>query len=349
MGRPFFIKTDQQNLKYLLHQRIGTPLQQKWLSKLLGYAFVVEYKKCFENVVANALSRRGKVSEHEVQGCQNVLEGTAALNLMEVDQNVVGLDRAIAALPSSSGTLYIISFPIPTWVAELKASYEADSAIQAILYTFKESGNPPKGFSLVDGLLFFKSRIYLGPTSPLKSSILHHVHHGPLGGHSSYVKTLHRVKQDFYWPGMKKDLKQYIKECDVCQRVKHENCRVAGLLQPLPIPSKPWLAMSMDFIEGLPKSQFKSIILVVVDRLTKYVHFIALSHPYTASKVAFVYMQFVFKLHGMLASVVSDRDPIFTSRFWRELMKIQGVELAMSSAYHPQTNGQTEVVNRSLE
>ena len=105
----------------------------------------------------------------------------------------------------------------------------------------------------------------------------------------------------------------------------------------------------MDFIEGLPKSQFKSIILVVVDRLTKYVHFIALSHPYTASKVAFVYMQFVFKLHGMLASVVSDKDPIFTSRFWRELMKIQGVELAMSSAYHPQTNGQTEVVNRSLE
>ena len=148
---------------------------------------------------------------------------------------------------------------------------------------------------------------------------------------------------------MKKDLKQYIKECDVCQRVKHENYRPAGLLQPLPIPSKPWLAVSMDFIEGLPKSQLKSVILVVVDRLTKYVHFIALSHPYTASKVAFVYMQFVFKLHGMPASMVSDRDPIFTSHFWRELMKIQGVDLAMSPAYHLQTDGQIEMVNRSLE
>ena len=105
----------------------------------------------------------------------------------------------------------------------------------------------------------------------------------------------------------------------------------------------------MDFIEGLPKSQLKSIILVVVDRLTKYVHFIALSHPYTASKVASVYMQFVFKLHGMPAFVVSDRDPIFTSHFWRELMKIQGVDLVMSSAYHPQIDGQTEVVNRSLK
>ena len=135
----------------------------------------------------------------------------------------------------------------------------------------------------------------------------------------------------------------------MCQRVKHENCRPASLLQPLPIPSKPWLVVSMDLIEGLPKAQLKFVILVVVDRLTKYVHFIALAHPYIASKVASVYMQFVFKLHGMPASVVSDRDPVFTSRFWKELMKLQRVDLAMSSAYHPQTDGQTKVVNRSLE
>lgn len=165
---------------------------------------------------------------------------------------------------------------------ELKASYLADPTIQAILFAFKEGGIPPKGFSLVDGLLFFKGRIYLGPNNVLKPSILHHVHNGPLGGHLGYVKTLHRIKQDFYWPDMKKDLQQYIKECDVCQRVKHENCRSVGLLQPLPIPSKPWLAMSTDFIEGLPKSQLKSMILVVVDRLTKYVHFIPISHPYTS-------------------------------------------------------------------
>ena len=210
--------------------------------------------------------------------------------MMRADQNNEEGDWEMATLSPALGALYIISFPTPTWVAELKASYEADSAIQTILAAFQEGGNPPKGFSLVDGLLFFKGRIYLGSNSPLKSSILHHVHNGPLGGHSGYVKTLHRVKQDFYWPGMKKDLMQYIKECDVCQRVKHENCRLAGLLQPLPIPSKPWLVVSMDFIEGLLKAQLKSVILVVVDRLTKYVHFIALAHPYTASKVASVYM-----------------------------------------------------------
>ena len=107
--------------------------------------------------------------------------------------------------------------------------------------------------------------------------------------------------------------------------------------------------MSMYFIEGLPRSQLKNVILVVMDRFTKYFQFIALSHPYTASKVAPLYMQFIFKLHGMPAYVVSDRDPVFTSCFWSELMKLQGVELAMSLAYHPQTDGQTEVVNMSLE
>ena len=105
----------------------------------------------------------------------------------------------------------------------------------------------------------------------------------------------------------------------------------------------------MDFVEGLPKSQQKSVVFVVVDRFTKYVHFIPLAHPYTAAKVAQLFMQYVFKLHGLPSTIVSDRDPVFTSKFWSELMKLQGISLAMSSSYHPQTDGQIEVVNKSLE
>ena len=104
----------------------------------------------------------------------------------------------------------------------------------------------------------------------------------------------------------------------------------------------------MDFVEGLPKSQSKDVVLVVVDRLTKFVHFVPLSHPYTVAKVAHLYLH-LFKLHGMPTSIVSDRDPVFTSHFWQELKRLQGVQLAMSSAYHPQSDGQTEVVNKSLE
>ena len=105
----------------------------------------------------------------------------------------------------------------------------------------------------------------------------------------------------------------------------------------------------MDFVEGLPKSQKHDVVLVVVDKLTKFVHFIPLSHPYIAAKVASLFMQHIFKLHGMPTSIISDGDHIFTSKFWEELFRLQGVELAMSSAYHPQSDGQTKVVNKSLE
>lgn len=97
--------------------------------------------------------------------------------------------------------------------------------------------------------------------------------------------------------------------------MKHKTCKPAGLLQPLPIPSKPWLAVSMDFVEGLPKSHLKDVVLVVVDRLTKYVHFTPLAHPYIASKVANLYVQHILNIHGMPSLVVSDKDPIFTSHF----------------------------------
>lgn len=104
----------------------------------------------------------------------------------------------------------------------------------------------------------------------------------------------------------------------------------------------------MDFIVGLPKSKGYEAILVVVDRLSKYSHFIAIKHPYTARSIAEVFVKEVVRLHGILNSIVSDRDPLFVSNFWRELFKLQGTTLNMSSTYHPQSDGQTEVINRCL-
>lgn len=105
----------------------------------------------------------------------------------------------------------------------------------------------------------------------------------------------------------------------------------------------------MDFIEGLPKSKGKSVIWVVVDRLTKDAHFLGLSHPYTASSLAQVFFDQIYKLHGMIEDIISDRDPIFTSKIWQELFAMFGVTLNTFTAYHPQTDGQTEVVNRCVE
>ena len=148
---------------------------------------------------------------------------------------------------------------------------------------------------------------------------------------------------------MHKEVVEAVRNCLTCQRHKAEHVQYPGLLQPLPIPNQPWTDISMDFVEGLPTSNQKSIVMVVVDRLTKYVHFIALSHPYTAHQVASVFFDQIHKLHGLPSTIVSDRDPIFLSAFWRQLFKMVGTKLAHSSAYHPQSDGQTERVNQCLE
>jgi hypothetical protein len=164
------------------------------------------------------------------------------------------------------------------------------------------------------------------------------------GFHEGYHKTFQRIRANFYWRGMRKRIKAYIKECKVCQRHKVESLSPRGLLQPLPIPEKIWEDISMDFIEGLPVSKGKSTIFVVVDRLSKYAHFMAINHPYTAVSIAQVFFENIFKLHGMPRSIVCDRD-----QFWTELFQVQGTSFNFSSAYHPQTYEQTEVVNRTLE
>jgi transposase InsO family protein len=163
------------------------------------------------------------------------------------------------------------------------------------------------------------------------------------------LKTYHRVKKDFFWDGLKTNVQRFLVECLVCQQNKVETINTPGLLQPLSIPIQRWEEVSMDFITGLLKSKGKSVIMVIVDRLTKYANFCALSHPFKASTVATTFMETIQKLHGNPKIIVSDRDPIFTGHFWTYLFSCLGTQLAHSSSYHPQSNGQTEIVNKCLE
>jgi hypothetical protein len=139
-----------------------------------------------------------------------------------------------------------------------------------------------------------------------------------------------------------------VQSCDVCQRHKTEHLHPAGLLQPLPIPSQVWSDIAMNFVEALPKVGGKSVILTVVDRFSKMAHFIPLSHSYSATSVAKAFFDGTVRLHGLPCSIVSDRDPFFTSRFWAELFQLTRVKLLLSSAFHPQTDGQSEVTNRII-
>ena len=179
---------------------------------------------------------------------------------------------------------------------------------------------------------FVTTKVFILP------QLLDEFHGSVVGGHSEVLKTYQRVATGFYWDGMRKDIEEKVRRCEVCQRHKYMVMAPGGLLQPLELPYKVWEELTMDFIEGLPRSEGFTVILVVVDRLSKYAHFIPLRHPFTAATVANVFLREVVRLHGIPKSIIMDRDKVFLSKFWTELFRLQGTVLKRSTAYHPQTD-----------
>ena len=162
-------------------------------------------------------------------------------------------------------------------------------------------------------------------------------------------KTLGQLNHFYFWPKMKMDVQKYVRKCTVCQHAKERSQNVR-LYTPSPIPNRPWDSVSMDFVLGLPRTQRgNDSIFVIVDRFTKMAHFIPCFKTSDATHVANLFFNEIVRLHGLPKSIISDRDTIFTGHFWRTLWKKLGTKLNFSSSYHPQSNGQIEVVNRSLE
>ena len=184
----------------------------------------------------------------------------------------------------------------------------------------------------------------------VRRDILYELHNTKYCGHLGVKKTRARVQHRYWWPTWGRDVDLYVRKCDTCVRNKSSSSVPAGLLQPLPIPEEPWEAISMDYITHLPETRRgHDAILVFVDRLSKMVHFAATTSDVGAEGTAKLFLEHVFKHHGMPQCIVSDRDARFTSRFWRQLMEALGTKLHLSTAFHPQTDGQTERVNRTLE
>lgn len=172
-----------------------------------------------------------------------------------------------------------------------------------------------------NGLMKYKGLVWVGNGTQLRQQLVQQNYSLGLGGHFGVTATMQRIKASFYCPSLLTAVRKVVLECDVYQRCKREHVAYIGLLQPLPLPSRPWEHITMDFIEDLPKSEGKNTIFVIVDRFGKYVHFLSLSHPFILVQVARLFMENIYKMHGLPTSIVSDSDKIFLSLFWKELFK----------------------------
>ena len=209
---------------------------------------------------------------------------------------------------------------------------------------------PPMGlgqFSWNDEDLFFGSRLYIPLASRLV--VVKRFHDEPLSGHPGRLKTLLSLSRWCFFPKMRKYIDRYVETCQVCARSKPLRQQPAGLLQPLPVPERPWSSISMDFITDLPMSNSFDSVLVVVDRFSKMAHFIPCVKSVNAAQVAELFFTNIVRLHGLPRDIVSDRGSVFTSLFWRSLLKLLQVDRNLSTAFHPQSDGQTERVNQILE
>jgi hypothetical protein len=201
----------------------------------------------------------------------------------------------------------------PQWLTQLQQSYEGDPYTSEVIakVTMDESVVPH--FKWQQGVLRYKGRIWVGDLPDLHSKLLSAFHDSVLGGHSWVPVTYRLLKQYFAWKGMKTTTHTYVQSCIVCQQAKPDMSKSPRLLQPLPIPDESWQIVTMDFIDDLPQSGSANCIVVVVDKFTKFAHFLLIRHPYTAASVAKVFLDQVYKLHAMPQSIISDMDPIFTS------------------------------------
>ncbi|KAL0541241.1 hypothetical protein IC582_021283 [Cucumis melo] len=222
-------------------------------------------------------------------------------------------------------------------------------AAEDIAELSREKEQNDSKFSIQNGMLRYKGRLVISESSILIPSILRTYHDSALGGHSGFLRTYKRIAGELYREGTKAYIKRYCEECLVCQQNKTLALLPTGLLLSLEIPTQVWSDISMDFMDGLPKTTGFEVIFVVMDRLSKYGHFLPLKHPYSAKTVAELFVKEVVRLHAFPTSIVSDRDKVLLSCFWKEMFRLASTKLNRSSAYHLQSDRQTELVNRRVE
>ena len=286
------------------------------------YDCVIDYHPGKANIVADALSRK-------------TVQTLRALN-------------AHLSL-SDDGTVVAELIARPNLLNQVLEAQKNDEKISA---TIKQIGNGKETEFTVNenGVLYYKDRVCVPDDKDLRKAILDEAHSGSFSIHPGSTKMYQDLKMSFWGSGMKRDVSEFVTKCLVCQRVKAKHRVPSGLLQPIRISEWKWDRITMDFVVGLPLTRKKhDSVWVVVDRLTKSAHFLPVRIDYLLEKLAKLYIKEIVRLHGIPVSIILDRDPRFTSRFLGNLQEAFGTRLNFSTAFHPQTDGQSERVIQILE
>ncbi|KAL3675441.1 hypothetical protein R1sor_025389 [Riccia sorocarpa] len=254
------------------------------------------------------------------------------------------LADALTRMPAVNHIITEVKVDADFWTKLINATKTDEEIVRAQKH---------QGVSTNQGIVFKEGRVWIPQETSLRHTILAECHDSPIAGHVGIEKTLETLQRVFYWPKMKEDTANYVRSCGECQQIKATNQAPAGLLQPLPIPSKRWEHISIDLVCELPmtKTGFDSIV-VFVDKLSKMIHLCQTRKDVSAPELAQLYLRTVVSHHGLSQVIITDRGTQFTSLFWRITQNLFGLfktKLAFSTAYHPQTDGQTERVNRTIE
>ena len=324
------VYSDHNNLQYFTTTKQLSARQARWSEAISGYDFRINYRPGTLGAKPDALTRRSDV--YPKKG-------------VERDSARAGREQVLIP-PEKLNANLIMNEDL---LVERIRKTPLDKYAQSILETIHKGKGPE--YSHANGLLRRNGRIYAPDNGTLRQDIITAYHDHPLRGHPSEKRMRKLVNQIFYWPNSGRDIHRYVQSCHACMRSKARRRKPYGNLKPLPIGQRPWSSISMDHIVQLPEAgeEKYDAILVVVDRLTKQAIYIPCHTTDDARAFTQLFINHVFSKHGLPSDIISDRGTLFVSEFWKELCKALGIESKLSTAYHPQTDGQTERVNQSLE
>ncbi|GJR87703.1 putative reverse transcriptase domain-containing protein [Tanacetum coccineum] len=322
-GTKCTVFTDHKSLQHILDQKELNMRQRRWLELLSDYDCEIRYHPGKANVVADALSRKERIKPLRVR----------ALVM------TIGLDLPKRILEAQ--------------IEARKPENLKSEDVGGMLIENSKDPEKPRKEKLeprADGTMCLNNRSWLPRYGDLRTLIMHESHKSKYSVHPGSDKMYQDMKQLYWWPNMKADIATYVSKCLTCLRVKAEHQKPSGLLVQPAIPQWKWENITMDFVTKLPRTQSgNDTIWVIVDRLTKSAHFLPMRETNPMDKLARLYLKEVVTRHGIPVSIICDRDPQFTSNFWRSFQKAMGTLLDMSTVYHSETDGQSERTIQTLE